>query len=174
MKLKVNHPILTLANRGLFGPLAVWLLTHTGLDNPMELAVIGFIFDATCDSSAAANNISALFSNVIKLVGQIPNPGDKIETPPPNRLGFAGFTSALSSLSFYTYSGSLTTPPCSEGVTWLIATRTFSLSTQDYNALKKVVKFNSRFTQNRLGGQNLISLAAAQLEQLGGTEYASP
>lgn len=133
----------------------------------MDLAVIAFTFGVTCDSSATSNGVSTLFSNAIRSVERIPNPGDKIELPPANQLGFGSFASALQSLSFYTYSGSLTTPPCSEGVTWLIATRTFSLSTQSYNALKKVVGFNSRFTQNHLGGQNLISLAADQLARLG-------
>lgn len=66
-------------------------------------------------------------------------------------------------MTFFTYSGSLTTPPCTEGVNWFIATEPLSMPVDAYNALKKVVGFNARFPQNRLGEENLISLACRSL-----------
>ena len=64
-----------------------------------------------------------------------------------------------SSASKYLYSGSLTTPPCSEGVTFLIPEITLPISVDQYKALKSVIKFNSRYMQNKLGDENLLQLA---------------
>lgn len=50
----------------------------------------------------------------------------------------------------YTYAGSLTTPPCSEAVTWFIAETPLDVSVKQYNKFKRIMKFNSRFTQNDL------------------------
>lgn len=58
----------------------------------------------------------------------------------------------------FVYSGSLTTPPCSEGVTFIIPNLTFPLSINQFISLKKVIKFNSRYTQNKPGQQNLLRL----------------
>jgi carbonic anhydrase len=64
-----------------------------------------------------------------------------------------------SSAAKYLYSGSLTTPPCSEGVTFLIPETALPISVEQYKALKSVIKFNSRYTQNKLGEENLLQLA---------------
>lgn len=63
--------------------------------------------------------------------------------------------------SFFTYSGSLTTPPCSEGVTWYISSTLLSIDGRSYNAIKRVVGTNNRFTQNRLGESNLLAATQA-------------
>jgi hypothetical protein len=49
------------------------------------------------------------------------------------------------------YMGSLTTPPCTEGVLWFIGTEPLSLKIETYMALKNTVKTNNRFTQSYLG-----------------------
>jgi carbonic anhydrase len=64
-----------------------------------------------------------------------------------------------SASSKYQYTGSLTTPPCSEGVTFLIPAVTLPITVDQYKALKSVLKFNSRYTQNKLGQENLLALA---------------
>jgi len=63
----------------------------------------------------------------------------------------------------YQYSGSLTTPPCSEGVIWLVAQSPLPIDVASYLAFKKVIKFNSRYTQNVPGKDNLIKVAASSL-----------
>jgi carbonic anhydrase len=60
------------------------------------------------------------------------------------------------------YKGSLTTPPCKEGPTFLIAEEPLNIGVSPFKALKKVMKFNSRYTQNKLGKTNLLQLAAAK------------
>jgi carbonic anhydrase len=57
----------------------------------------------------------------------------------------------------------LTTPPCTEGVSFLVAATPLPLHVASFNALKAVVKANSRFTQNTLGQENLLQRAADHL-----------
>ena len=64
-----------------------------------------------------------------------------------------------SSAETFTYIGSLTTPPCSEGLPFLIPNERLPISVSQFNALKNVLKFNSRYTQNSLGDGNLIQIA---------------
>ncbi len=44
----------------------------------------------------------------------------------------------------YRYSGSLTTPPCSESVTWLVMTEPVSLSAAEIDGYKKLLNHNNR------------------------------
>ena len=60
----------------------------------------------------------------------------------------------------YTYAGSLTTPPCSEGVTWYVTQEHLSMSVSQFHAWKTIIKFNSRNTQNAPGTENLIRYSA--------------
>lgn len=50
---------------------------------------------------------------------------------------------------FYAYSGSLTAPPCTEGVTWLIAASPLSLSPEQIDAYQRLIGSNARPAQPR-------------------------
>jgi len=65
--------------------------------------------------------------------------------------------------AIYQYSGSFTTPPCTEGVTWFVAKRTLDVDVDDWHKLKKLMKFNARYPQNTPGGTNLIQYASDNL-----------
>jgi len=54
----------------------------------------------------------------------------------------------------FTYSGSLTTPPCTEGVTWYVNKKPQEVSFNQFSKLRETVGFNSRFTQLREGTEN--------------------
>lgn len=47
----------------------------------------------------------------------------------------------------YHYEGSLTTPPCSEGVQWLVLSSPIEMSAAQLEAFQKLIEFNSRPTQ---------------------------
>ena len=49
-----------------------------------------------------------------------------------------------SSLSYYTYAGSLTTPPCSEGVTWFVLRTSETLSGEEIASFAKHYPMNAR------------------------------
>ena len=56
------------------------------------------------------------------------------------------------------YVGSLTRPPCTEGVAWVVSVQTFPITVTQVNALTKVLGFNSRYTQKKLGDGNLLQI----------------
>jgi len=71
----------------------------------------------------------------------------------PKRIKRVKLSSLLSDIDYiteaYTYSGSLTTPPCSEGVTWYVNKNPQEVSVHQFLKLREVMGFNSRFTQLR-------------------------
>ena len=56
----------------------------------------------------------------------------------------------------YRYEGSLTTPPCSEGVKWFVLANPVSLSKQQIEAFRAVIRDNNRPTQP-LNGRKVVS-----------------
>jgi len=60
----------------------------------------------------------------------------------------------------YTYDGSLTTPPCSEGVRWYVVEDSLGMSVAQFQAWKGIMKFNCRNTQNAPGTENLIQYSS--------------
>ena len=46
--------------------------------------------------------------------------------------------------AYYTFAGSLTTPPCSEGVTWFVLKQPTSISSQQLEAFRKVYPLSAR------------------------------
>lgn len=61
----------------------------------------------------------------------------------------------------YRYDGSLTTPPCSEGVKWVVMTTPIHLSTTQIGAFTSRIRDNNRPTQP-LNGRRVITDAVGE------------
>ncbi|KAJ5776110.1 uncharacterized protein N7511_001121 [Penicillium nucicola] len=133
-------------------------------DTADRIAVVAFVFELSENGRG-----DALFENILSLVQNIAIPGKATRT---GRLMFGDLASHLESNLAYEYSGSLTTPPCTEHVSWFISAKPLSLSVKNYNAVKHVLKFNSRYTQNTPGQDNLLEVAACQIPAIT-TEFES-
>jgi carbonic anhydrase len=56
----------------------------------------------------------------------------------------------------YRYPGSLTTPPCSEGIRWMVVARPISISKRQLRRLERIVEGNARPVQPRNGRRPIL------------------
>jgi carbonic anhydrase len=146
------------------------MVFQTAEENP-TIAVIGVFVDIdvgtsvlrhrqkpgvmqTIPTNATEPVQSILLDTLLSSVEEIATPGTKVTSKP---LVFSELLDTLQLGSFQTYSGSLTTPPCLEGVNWNIATQKLKISAVSLDKVRNVVGFNSRFPQNGLGQPNALS-----------------
>ena len=73
------------------------------------------------------------------------SPNDQVENISPSYFG-----------SSYRYEGSLTTPPCSEGVNWIVLTTPIEMSEAQISAFKAIMHDNNRPVQP-LNGRELLT-----------------
>jgi carbonic anhydrase len=143
---------------GEYHPLEVHMV-HQGVADNTKLAVVALMFQVSASKS------SSIIKSLSSSLSAIRTPGTK--TAIPAGIDFSDVLSKINSSDILSYSGSLTTPPCAEGVTFMIVKDPLDISVADFNAIKSIVKFNSRYIQNSLGGVNMLEVA-----RLAGTEGA--
>jgi carbonic anhydrase len=100
---------------------------------------------------------TTLLETIFSTVDQISTPGTKVKTPP---LVMSEVVDVLKANAFQIYSGSLTTPPCSEGVSWHVSTARLSVTPATFVKARDVIGFNSRFPQNTPGQPNILMISA--------------
>ncbi|KAJ4267134.1 hypothetical protein NW762_003233 [Fusarium torreyae] len=145
-----------------------------------DLAVIGIFIDLDDGASASSHKRKAagrrslgslktdpatpstVVTTVLNSVDKIATLGKTTHTKP---LKMSEIVSLLKSGSFQSYSGSLTTPPCSEGVKWLVSTKKVSIPTSTYLKARSVIGYNARFPQNVPGEENIMSLYANKADE---------
>lgn len=110
---------------------------------------------------SSSDNVLPLFEDIFSHIDDIRNPGTATTTGP---LDFNDVQEHLAKSIVYNYGGSLTTPPCSEGVTWLVAHDRVYIAVNTFEKVKGVMGFNSRYTQNVLGQINLLDNARVELD----------
>jgi len=102
-----------------------------------------------------------LLTAVTKNIGDIEKPGTKTETGP---LDFTKLIDHVQKSPLFTYTGSLTTPPCAEGLTFIVPQKPLPIDVDTYNKIKKTVRFNSRYTQNQAGEENVLEMGCKAAE----------
>ncbi|KAK9242687.1 alpha carbonic anhydrase, partial [Lipomyces tetrasporus] len=115
-----------------------------------QIAVISMIAQVSAVSTAPLDI-------VISNVNAIPNPGMTTTIP---ILELSQMVQVINQMAFFSYTGSLTTPPCTEGINFLVSSRVIPLQVDMYNGLKAVVGTNNRHIQNTAGKQNILAIGA--------------
>ncbi|KAJ6568803.1 alpha carbonic anhydrase [Mycena capillaripes] len=124
-------------------------MVHQAADE--SIAVIAIPFQLTEDGST-----TELLTAAIENLSKVTEPGTSTTT---GALDFGPLIEAIETRPLFQYSGSLTTPPCKEGLTFLVMAEPLALDVKTYNALKAVIKFNARYSQNKLGEDNLLAVS---------------
>ena len=123
-------------------------------DDPSSLAVIALFVQLSSTQTFHT------LESIILHVDAISEPGSTVEI---QNLNVTDIVDVVNEASFYRYSGSLTTPPCTEGVQFFIAQDPIPLRTEKYNDLKEVLGFNARFIQSTWPAKNVLTRASESL-----------
>ncbi|KAK7461941.1 hypothetical protein VKT23_008373 [Stygiomarasmius scandens] len=132
-----------------FYPLEMQMV-HESVNGSIE--VITFLFELS-----ERGETTELLTSVIQNIDKVEHYGNSSVTGP---LNFTVLIDAVQTQPLYTYNGSLTTPPCTEGITFFIVSNPLPIDVATFNALKHVMKFNARYAQNYLGGSNLLEVVS--------------
>jgi carbonic anhydrase len=129
-----------------FSPLEVHFVHKTDAG---ALGVIGIMIDIADD-----NTPSDFLQTLVDLMPSIAAEG---ESTPVALLNITTLMAEVNSLNsgFYTYDGSLTTPPCTEGVNWMVAKDRLKMSGAQFNAFRKTIRYSTRQTQRRAFGEEI-------------------
>lgn len=104
-----------------------------------ELAVIGILFES--------GQASAFFNPFMSTLPT--TKGQTVKTPTTYTVKDV----FPASLGHYQYDGSLTTPPCSKGVNWIVLRQTMTASAAQITQFKTIMKQNNRPVQSLNGRQ---------------------
>jgi carbonic anhydrase len=99
-------------------------------DDAGKLAVVGVLYDLGA-ASQALGTVWARWPRKVGAEDKLPKPIDPVALLPETR-------------SLYRYSGSLTTPPCTEGVVWNVLRRTMTDSKTNLDILRLHYPVNAR------------------------------
>ncbi len=108
-------------------------LVHQSADG--RLAVVGVMMNV---GDNVDSDYEVVFSNL---------PAEPVEPPEEAELMVNAFDLLPEMQTFYTYEGSLTTPPCTEIVRWLVMTEPVELSADEIMAFGEIYDANNRPVQ---------------------------
>lgn len=135
---------------GEYFPLEIHMV-HEAVADPNSIAVIALPFQLSTGAS------DPLIAGLQPHLAAIAQPGTKTKI---ESLDFSSVQTHVQTTSkLFQYTGSLTTPPCAEGLTFLVAQTPLAIDVATYNEIKSIVKFNARYTQDQAINANLIEVA---------------
>ncbi|CUS08688.1 unnamed protein product [Tuber aestivum] len=134
---------------------------HTKLDDENKLAVVGIFFDLVDTGSG-----DALLQSIYPKLDGLQKPkhsrrGEQEKHGDSFEVQMHSINNIVDNSHIRSYPGSLTTPPCSEGVSWYVVEEPLAVTVKQFNKMKKIMKFNSRITQNDYSSppkENLLAL----------------
>lgn len=112
-------------------------LVHMASDN--SRAVVGVMINVGADNEALAtvwDNLPAQESPETTIPNVRVNAADLLPDSP---------------FTYYTYPGSLTTPPCDQGITWFVLTTPIEMSAEQIERFKTIIEVNNRPVQELNG-----------------------
>ncbi|KAI0153016.1 alpha carbonic anhydrase [Xylariaceae sp. FL1272] len=127
-----------------------------------KLAVVGIFVDVIEPTLLLAKDtqrhhrVSDILETIFRSVDDIAIPGSMTTSQP---FCMTELNCMMNTTDFRQYSGSLTTPPCAEGLLWVVAVEKLFLTRSTFENVRRVIGFNSRVTQNTPGMPNLLEMA---------------
>lgn len=118
--------------------------TFNGVVSPGEIHFVHESSDGEVAYVAALVQVGNENKAIATILSELPaEPGDPIEVD----LFFNAFDFLPESKTFYRYDGSLTTPACTEGVTWIVLQNQLIMSSTQINGLRGIMGLNFRPVQ---------------------------
>lgn len=118
-----------------------------------SLSVVGFLIELDQINDGV---LAGVFENV----DMVAKPGTAGLT---GALDFGNLQKHLNGTNVFQYGGSLTTPPCTEGIRWNVAKKPITIDMPTFKKIKNIMKFNARYVQNVPGQINLLENAHKNL-----------
>ncbi|KAL0931879.1 carbonic anhydrase [Colletotrichum truncatum] len=120
-------------------------------------SVVGFLIEV--DNTKP----SVFLANVFSHLDEVAEPGSHAET---EGFSLCELKEILARSDVYQYDGSLTTPPCTQGIAWNVVAEPLTVDDATFRAAKKIMKFNARYTQNVPGQKNLLDHSRVVLNSI--------
>jgi carbonic anhydrase len=129
-------------------------LTFDYIATPGKILVVAIMFELETDHSTVA------FDQIVSHLNAVEVPGQSTTIS----LDLSTITDSVNRAKYLVYQGSLTTPPCTEGVTFVLSEQILPVKLASWSKLKKVIKIpNNRPLQNKHGEDNILVVSARAL-----------
>jgi carbonic anhydrase len=118
-----------------------------GLSYPLEIHFVHSSEDGALAVMGVLVTEGEEHAELAKVVANLPNADDEMVRPPGVSIDVRGLLPLTADLARYRYSGSLTTPPCTEGVRWVVFPRPIEASAEQIEAIRSRMPVNNRPVQ---------------------------